>query len=111
MLLSSGHRGKRFMLEHASAMLHQPRVPPTGQRQAVEIAIKWKEVLAQKENLLNILSYTTGHSMEKLDKVGGGMGCGVWAARDGGGGRQGGWEGKGGAGRAVFPRGAAGGLG
>ncbi len=37
-------QGKRFMLEHATAMLHQPRVPPTGQRQAIEIQIKWREV-------------------------------------------------------------------
>jgi len=50
-------------------MLHQPRVPPTGQRQAVEIAIKWKEVLAQKTAFLKILEKTTGHSTEKLDKV------------------------------------------
>lgn len=27
------------------------------------------QVLAQKQNLLNILSRTTGHSPEKLDKV------------------------------------------
>jgi ATP-dependent protease ClpP protease subunit len=52
-----------------AAMLHQPRVPPTGQRQAVEIAIKWKEVLAQKNAMLDILSKTTGHSPTKLDKV------------------------------------------
>ena len=44
MLLSAGEKGKRFMLEHATAMLHQPRVPPTGQRQAIEIQIKWREV-------------------------------------------------------------------
>lgn len=68
MLLSAGHKGKRFMLQHATAMLHQPRVPPTGQRQAIEVAIKWREVLAQKQNLLNILSATTGHSVEKLDR-------------------------------------------
>ncbi|CAD7695306.1 unnamed protein product [Ostreobium quekettii] len=68
MLLSAGARGKRFMLPHATAMLHQPRVPPTGQRQAIEIQIKWREVLAQKQALLNILHHTTGHSMEKLDK-------------------------------------------
>ena len=48
-------------------MLHQPRVPPTGQRQAIEIQNKWREVLAQKQNMLNILSRTTGHSVEKLD--------------------------------------------
>lgn len=68
MLLSAGTKGKRFMLPHATAMLQQPRVPPTGQRQAVEIAIKWKEVLAQKNSLLEILSRTTGHTTKKLDK-------------------------------------------
>ncbi|GAB4817093.1 hypothetical protein N2152v2_004139 [Parachlorella kessleri] len=68
MLLSAGAKGKRFMLEHATAMLHQPRVPPTGQRQAIEIQIKWMEVLAQKQNMLNILARTTGHSVEKLDR-------------------------------------------
>ena len=53
-----------------AAMLQQPRVPPTGQRQAVEIQIKWREVLAQKQALLDIMSKTTGHSVEKLDAVG-----------------------------------------
>jgi ATP-dependent Clp protease protease subunit len=67
MLLSAGTKGKRFMLPHATAMLHQPRVPPTGQRQAIEIQIKWREVLAQKQAMLNILAKTTGHSVEKLD--------------------------------------------
>ncbi|KAK9817906.1 hypothetical protein WJX72_004042 [[Myrmecia] bisecta] len=68
MLLSAGTKGKRFMLPHATAMLQQPRVPPTGQRQAIEIQIKWREVLAQKQALLAILSKTTGHSVAKLDK-------------------------------------------
>ena len=54
-------------------MLQQPRVPPTGQRQAIEIAIKWREVLAQKEALLKIMSRHTGHSVDKLDKVGIGL--------------------------------------
>eukprot|EP01025_Chloroclados_australasicus_P033024 TRINITY_DN3355_c0_g1_i3.p2 TRINITY_DN3355_c0_g1~~TRINITY_DN3355_c0_g1_i3.p2 ORF type:complete len:142 (-),score=20.66 TRINITY_DN3355_c0_g1_i3:150-575(-) len=68
MLLSAGTKGKRFMLPHATAMLLQPRVPPTGQRQAIEVHIKWKEVLAQKQAFLEIMSKTTGHSPEKLDK-------------------------------------------
>ncbi|KAK9834009.1 hypothetical protein WJX81_002750 [Elliptochloris bilobata] len=68
MLLAAGHKGKRFMLPHATAMLQQPRVPPTGQRQAIEIAIKWREVLAQKQALLKIMSRHTGHSVDKLDK-------------------------------------------
>ncbi|CAL5219333.1 g1145 [Coccomyxa viridis] len=67
MLLSAGTKGKRFMLPHATAMLQQPRVPPTGQRQAIEIQIKWREVLEQKQALLEIMNQTTGHSIEKLD--------------------------------------------
>eukprot|EP00242_Pyramimonas_sp_CCMP2087_P003748 CAMPEP_0198212558 /NCGR_PEP_ID=MMETSP1445-20131203/26594_1 /TAXON_ID=36898 /ORGANISM="Pyramimonas sp., Strain CCMP2087" /LENGTH=331 /DNA_ID=CAMNT_0043887033 /DNA_START=25 /DNA_END=1020 /DNA_ORIENTATION=+ len=68
MLLSAGTKGKRFMLPHATAMLQQPRVPSTGSRQAVEIYIKWQEVLRMKKTYLDILSRTTGHSLEKLDK-------------------------------------------
>eukprot|EP01023_Acetabularia_acetabulum_P050453 TRINITY_DN5460_c0_g1_i5.p1 TRINITY_DN5460_c0_g1~~TRINITY_DN5460_c0_g1_i5.p1 ORF type:complete len:305 (-),score=57.75 TRINITY_DN5460_c0_g1_i5:270-1184(-) len=67
MLLSAGTQGKRFMLPHATAMLLHPRVPPTGQRQAIEVHIKWKEVLAQKQAFLEIMNKTTGHSLEKLD--------------------------------------------
>ncbi len=68
MLLSAGEKGKRYMLEHATAMLHQPRCPPTGARQAIEVDIKWKEVLAQKNNMLEIMSRTTGHDTKKLEE-------------------------------------------
>ena len=69
-LPSSGHlRCAMLFAMFVAAMLQQPRVPPTGQRQAVEIQIKWREVLAQKQAYLKILSQTTGHSTEKLDKV------------------------------------------
>lgn len=44
-------------------------MPPTGQRQAIEIQIKWREVLEQKKSFLEILSATTGHSIQKLDQV------------------------------------------
>lgn len=67
-LLSAGDKGKRFMTPHATAMLHQPRVPSTGQQQATELLIKWNEILEQKKSMLNILSSTTGHSIEKIDK-------------------------------------------
>lgn len=69
MILSAGNKGKRYMTTHATAMLHQPRVPSTGQRQAIEIHIKWKEVLEQKVAFVDLLSQTTGHSKEKIDKV------------------------------------------
>lgn len=68
MILSAGDKGKRFMTPHATAMLHQPRVPSTGQRQAIELHLKWKEVLEQKKAMINILSQTTGHSKDKVDK-------------------------------------------
>lgn len=61
-------RGHRYMLPHATCMLHQPRVPPTGQRQAIEVEIKWREVLAQKQSFLEIMSKTTGHDIEKIDR-------------------------------------------
>ena len=67
MLMSAGTKGKRFMLPHATAMLHQPRVPPTGARQASEVQIKWEEVLAEKKDYIDILHRTTGQSHEKLE--------------------------------------------
>ena len=69
MILSAGNKGKRFMTAHATAMLHQPRIPSTGQRQAIELHLKWKEVLEQKKAMVDILSLTTGHSKEKIDNV------------------------------------------
>jgi ATP-dependent protease ClpP protease subunit len=48
-------------------MLQQPRVPPTGQRQAVEVHIKWREVLDYKRELLRCLSLATGWGVDKLD--------------------------------------------
>ena len=69
MILSAGNKGKRFMTPHATAMLHQPKVPNTGERQATELQIKWKEVKAQKQVLVDILTKTTGHPADKIDKV------------------------------------------
>lgn len=66
-LLAAGAKGKRAMLPHATAMLHQPRVPSTGSRQAIELAIKSREVQSQKKDMLSILSSHTGHSEEKLN--------------------------------------------
>tara|TARA_B100001996_G_scaffold128630_1_gene97666 strand:+ start:906 stop:1142 length:237 start_codon:yes stop_codon:yes gene_type:complete len=69
MILSAGDRGKRFMTPHATAMLHQPKIPSTGERQATELQIKWKEVKAQKQAMVDILTMTTGYPAEKIEKV------------------------------------------
>ena len=66
---TDGHLCFCQTLRCAAAMLQQPRVPATGQRQAIEIQIKWREVLAQKQALLKILSKHTGHTIQKLDKA------------------------------------------
>ena len=68
MILSAGNKGKRYMTKHATAMLHQPRVPSTGQRQAIEVHIKWKEVAQQKRAYVDILAKNTGKSVEQVDK-------------------------------------------
>ena len=57
MILAAGAKGKRAMLPNATAMLHQPRIPATGSRQAIEIAIKNREVQAQKKRYV-------GHPVE-----------------------------------------------
>lgn len=66
-VLASGKKGWRKSLPHSLAMLQQPRVPPTGQRQAIEVHIKWKEVLDFKREYLRFLSIATGWDVEKLD--------------------------------------------
>lgn len=68
LLASCGTPGRRYMMPHATAMLHQPRSPPTGTRQAVEVAVREREVNAQKQANLNILNKTTGQPVEKLDR-------------------------------------------
>lgn len=66
-VLASGKKGWRKSLPHSLAMLQQPRVPPTGQRQAIEVHIKWKEVLDFKREYLRFLSIATGWAVDKLD--------------------------------------------
>lgn len=66
-VLSFGKKGWRKSLPHSLAMIQQPRVPPTGQRQAIEVHIKWREVLDYKRELLRCLSIGTGLPVEKLD--------------------------------------------
>lgn len=67
-VLSFGKKGWRKSLPHSLAMIQQPRVPPTGQRQAIEVHIKWREVLDYKREYLRMLSIGTGWPVEKLDQ-------------------------------------------
>lgn len=67
-ILANGRKGKRKSFPHALTMLQQPRQPPTGQRQAIEVHVKWREVLGFKQDLLRALSYGTGWAVDKLDR-------------------------------------------
>jgi ATP-dependent Clp protease protease subunit len=66
MILSSGTKGYRASLPHATIILNQPRQGAQGQ--ATDIQIRAKEVLANKQAMLEILSKNTGQPIEKISK-------------------------------------------
>jgi ATP-dependent Clp protease protease subunit len=66
MILSSGSKGCRASLPHATIVLNQPRTGTQGQ--ATDIQIRAKEVLANKATMLDILATNTGQTPEKLAK-------------------------------------------
>ena len=65
-ILSAGTKGQRAALPHASIVLHQPRSGAQGQ--ATDIQIRAKEVLHNKQAMLEILSNNTGRSVEQLSQ-------------------------------------------
>ena len=66
MILSSGTKGFRASLPHATIILHQARQGAQGQ--ATDIQIRAKEVLENKQAVLEILAKNTGQPPEKLAK-------------------------------------------
>ncbi len=65
-LLSSGTKGKRFILPNAEVMIHQ--VMGGAEGQASDIAITAKHILRIKENLNKILAKNTGKNVEQIEK-------------------------------------------
>ncbi len=63
-LLSSGNKGKRFLLPHATVMIHQPSSGTRGKVTDQEIDLK--EALRVKKMMEQIMSQNTG---QKLDKI------------------------------------------
>ena len=63
-LLAGGAKGKRFMLPHSRAMIHQPHGGFKGQ--ATDINIQAREMLGTRERLNRILSVHTGQPLEKI---------------------------------------------
>lgn len=65
-LLSSGAKGKRFILPNAEVMIHQPLGGTEGQ--ASDIAISAKHILKQKDLLNKILAKNTGQPLSQIEK-------------------------------------------
>lgn len=65
-LLSSGKKGKRFILPNSRVMIHQPSSGTQGKISDQEIMLK--EGLYLKERLNDILAKNTGQKLSKIQK-------------------------------------------
>ncbi|MBP9813284.1 ATP-dependent Clp protease proteolytic subunit [Candidatus Nomurabacteria bacterium] len=65
-LLSSGLKGKRFLLPHAKVMIHQPSSGTRGKVSDMEIDLM--ESLRIKKQLNEILAKNTGQKLTKIEK-------------------------------------------
>lgn len=66
LILAGGAKGKRYALEHARVMIHQPLGGAQGQ--ATDILIQAEEIKRTREMLNTILSRHTGQNMETIAK-------------------------------------------
>lgn len=64
-LLSSGTKGKRYILPNCEVMIHQPLGGASGQ--ATEIKIAAEHILKTKEKLNKILSLNTGKKLSEIE--------------------------------------------
>ena len=62
--MSSGEKGKRYILPNAEVMIHQPLGGAQGQ--ATEISIVAEQILKIRERLNKILSESTGQDMDQI---------------------------------------------
>lgn len=66
LLLAAGAQSKRYALNNARIMIHQPMGGFQGQ--ASDIEIQAKEILRMKETLNTILKHHTGKDLEQIQK-------------------------------------------
>ena len=64
LLLTAGHKGKRYALPHATIHMHQPLGGAQGQ--ATEIEIQAREILRLREELNQIMAHHTGQPVERI---------------------------------------------
>lgn len=65
-LLSSGTKGKRFILPNAEVMIHQPLGGAQGQ--VSDIEIRAKQLLRSKDTLAKMMAKNTGQPLAKVEK-------------------------------------------
>lgn len=65
-LLSSGKKGKRYILPNAEVMIHQPLGGASGQ--ATEINIVAKRILKLKDKLNKLISINTNQPIKKIEQ-------------------------------------------
>lgn len=64
-LLSSGTKGKRYVLPNAEIMIHQPLGGVNGQAEDIKIHAEW--ILKTREKLNRILASNTGQPLDKIE--------------------------------------------
>ena len=65
-LLSSGAKGKRYVLPNAEVMIHQPLGGTNGQAEDIKIAAE--HIVKTRERLNKILAKNTGKSLKQIAK-------------------------------------------
>ncbi len=65
-LLSSGAKGKRFVLPNAEVMIHQPSGGARGQ--STDIQIQAAHIQKMKDRLNHIMAMQTGKTVEQIEK-------------------------------------------
>ena len=63
-LLTGGHKGKRFALPNSTVHMHQPMGGAQGQASDIEIAAR--EIIRMQDKIRQILSEHTGQSYDKI---------------------------------------------
>ncbi len=68
LLLTAGTKGKRYMLPHARAMVHQPHIMGGLSGQASDIEIQANEMINTKRRLTEIYQTHTGRDYKSLER-------------------------------------------
>jgi ATP-dependent Clp protease protease subunit len=66
MILAAGTKGKRYALENAEVMIHQPHGGVEGQ--ATDIEISARRILKNRDQLAKMLAKNTGQQLSKIEK-------------------------------------------